>query len=296
MPAESLSKEEVRLLGQLLRGENVRGPMRAAVRLVSRRYTEWEEPSGDLLLTPQGRLAAQQLWPDVVEAPVAAEASFDGSAVARQIALPLVETSAPRSELADALVAVLGHSTQGELLAKVVLDHYPRGRGLASASRRALQALGLPPAEARALHDAFALARACHREEDHLGRPVRDTDDLARAIYTATDVLEREVECFWVASLDGQRRLVDVSCVAQGSLAKVEISMRDLFVPLVRARAAACVVAHNHPSGDLRWSDSDVKLTQRVMACAERLGIEFVDHLILTPSGQYASLETEADL
>ena len=40
-----------------------------------------------------------------------------------------------------------------------------------------------------------------------------------------------------------------------------------------RARAAAAYIAHNHPSGDPRWSDSDVRLTQRVTALGESLGL-----------------------
>jgi DNA repair protein RadC len=116
---------------------------------------------------------------------------------------------------------------------------------------------------------------------------------MAAEIFASQSVGSLEVECFWVAALDTGRKLIAVTRVAQGGLSRVDVVIRDVLVPLVRARAHAAYIAHNHPSGDPRWSDSDVRLTQRVVAAATGLGIEIVDHLILAPTGAFVSMEEE---
>lgn len=294
MPVE-LTAEEIDLLGRLLQGHNVRGPLRAAIRLVSRSLAEWTEPEGDLDLTPQGRAAAIQLWPGVDPAdPQAAVAAERGAGISTRISL-LVETVEHRgTTLGDALARVLGADPQSQTLAEHVLDHYPQGRGLPSAPRRALEGVGLSRGQARAVVDAFALARACRRTDEAVR--IDSAEQMAKEIFRSQSVGELEVECFWVAALDSGRKLVSISQVARGGLSRVDVVMRDVFVPIVRARADAMYIAHNHPSGDPRWSDSDVRLTQRVVACARNLGIEVVDHLILSPTGAFVSMEEEGAL
>jgi len=291
-----LTSEEIGLLGKLLQGHKARSPLRAATRLVKRRLAEWGEPDGDLDLTPVGRAAAVKLWPNVIPAdPSAAVAAERGTPqIASQISL-LVETEAPSrgTPLGAALVAVLGGDAHAEALAEVVLAHYPQARGLAVAPRRSLQALGLSHGQARTVVQAFALARAA--QQRGLTR-VDSAEQMAAEIFASQHVASLEVECFWVAALDAGNKLVAITEVARGGLSRVDIQIRDLFVPLVRARAHAAYIAHNHPSGDARWSDSDLRLTQRVTAAGERLGIEIVDHLILAPSGAFVSMEQEGAL
>lgn len=293
--ATEITNDEVDLLGRLLQGHEVRGPLRAAIRLVSHGWAEWTEPEGRLALTDSGRQAALQLWPGVIAADVRTELpGVGGPEISRQISLGIDGPRPNGTSLADALARVLGAHGDVRVLVDHVLEHYPQGRGLASAPKRSLQALGLTPAQASAVADAFELVRACQRERRD--ERIDSAEQMARRIYEEEGVADLEVESFWVVALDSGRHLVSITRVAQGDLGRVDVVIRDVFVPLVRARAAAAYIAHNHPSGDPRWSDSDVRLTQRVVACGQRLGIEIVDHLIIAPTGAFVSMEQEGIL
>jgi DNA repair protein RadC len=68
-----------------------------------------------------------------------------------------------------------------------------------------------------------------------------------------------------------------------------------VFADPITDRAAAVVVAHNHPSGVLKASPEDIALTKRLVKAGELLGIHVLDHLIVTEKG-YLSLKHEGHL
>ncbi len=64
---------------------------------------------------------------------------------------------------------------------------------------------------------------------------------------------------------------------------------REVFGDPLSDRAAAVIVCHNHPSGQLEPSDEDRNITRRLYEAGELLGIALLDHLILSPRGGYFS-------
>lgn len=64
---------------------------------------------------------------------------------------------------------------------------------------------------------------------------------------------------------------------------------REVFADPLSDRAAAIIVAHNHPSGQLEPSEEDRMITSRLAQAGEILGICLLDHLILSPRGGYFS-------
>lgn len=291
-----LSKDEVRLLGMLLQGIE-RQNLRAGIRLVTRGWCEWAEPEGKhLLLTPLGLEQARKLWPGLDEDPPLEPTPVivsEGHVAAhpQQLALVVPALVTDPDGLTKALAEVIGDG--GEAFAEVVLEHYPDGRGLPTASEGALVALGISRSAAKQIREAFRLARCCRRKNERWGKWVRSPEDMAHAVYEACGVADLEVEHFWVGAVDAGESLIEVCQVAQGSLSTVSVSMRDVFVPLCRARAASLFLAHNHPSGDLAFSNDDLRLTQRIISSASRLEIAFLDHVVLAPDGRYASLREE---
>jgi DNA repair protein RadC len=89
--------------------------------------------------------------------------------------------------------------------------------------------------------------------------------------------------------VDIRHRVLAVHTVAVGSLTSCQVHPRELFKSAILCNAAAVIVAHNHPSGDLRHSQADIDLTERLKRAGELLGVEVLDHLVVTDSG-YASL------
>lgn len=291
MPPVEFTASEVDLLGRLLRGERRYGPARAATHLVAMRMATWVEPDGVLELTDLGHAAALTLWPDILPlvgpGTAAPRAQYAAEPrLSRQLCIADLEGSQSHGDLRTCLGRLLGD----DHAAAVVLDHYPRGRGLPHASPEALESAGLRPRDAALLVHAFELARAASRTQGSEDSPVVETAaQMADLVQQLEGVDHLEVEHLWVASLDARRRLIEVRVTAKGSLTRVEAHMRDIFTPLLRARAAAFFLVHNHPSGDLEASDHDIRLAQRVQAQARLFEIDMVDALIVAPGGGHLS-------
>jgi DNA repair protein RadC len=86
-------------------------------------------------------------------------------------------------------------------------------------------------------------------------------------------------ECLWVAHVDDQARCVHVSQYT-GNETGATFPLRDIIADAAEHRSAGLVLAHNHPSGDARPSDSDFRATRRLASAAEALDCAVLDHLV----------------
>ena len=94
--------------------------------------------------------------------------------------------------------------------------------------------------------------------------------------------------------LDGKNRVTAVHLVSQGSLSQSIVHPRETFKSAVLANAAAVILVHNHPSGDVTPSREDAEITRRLKEAGELLGIRVLDHLIVdTESGHYTSFTSQ---
>ncbi len=86
-------------------------------------------------------------------------------------------------------------------------------------------------------------------------------------------------------TLDGANRLIDNAIVFVGTLDQSLIHPREIFAKAIEDRAASIILAHNHPSGNLEASRQDIEVTEKLKRAGELLGIEVLDHLIVTKHG-----------
>ena len=105
------------------------------------------------------------------------------------------------------------------------------------------------------------------------------------------DIASSDREHFAALHLDARNHINTMEVVSIGSLNASMVHPRELFKTAILANAAAIIVAHNHPSGDPTPSKEDVELTTRLKQAAEILGIEILDHLVVTPGGGYISMK-----
>ncbi len=127
-----------------------------------------------------------------------------------------------------------------------------------------------------------------------LGR--RYSGIIQKKVHTAADVYplvqhfaDRRQEQFMCVSLNGAHEVLAVRVVSIGILNKTIVHPREVFGDPLSDRAAAIIVCHNHPSGQLEPSEEDRNITKRLAAAGELLGIAVLDHLILSPRGGYFS-------
>ncbi|MBV8908441.1 MAG: JAB domain-containing protein [Sphingomonas sp.] len=86
-------------------------------------------------------------------------------------------------------------------------------------------------------------------------------------------------ETLWVAHLDEQARCLHVS-YHEGDETGAEFPIRQIVSDALHHHSAGIVLAHNHPSGDPRPSDSDCRVTRRLATAAEALDCTVLDHLV----------------
>lgn len=82
--------------------------------------------------------------------------------------------------------------------------------------------------------------------------------------------------------LNGRYQLVHEETISVGSLTSNIVHPREVFQPAIERGAVAVIVAHNHPSGDTEPTQADIEVTDQLRAGGAILGIELLDHLIIT--------------
>ena len=95
-------------------------------------------------------------------------------------------------------------------------------------------------------------------------------------------------ERFHVIYLDHQRSYLDDAILTCGSAIHLPVRLRDLFTVALKLGARVLIVAHNHPSGNCRPSESDIVATRRLREIGSALEIELLDHLIITREKVYS--------
>lgn len=79
--------------------------------------------------------------------------------------------------------------------------------------------------------------------------------------------------------------------IARGGISSAVVDLRLLFKPAILYPSESIIVAHNHPSGVLRPSTEDYKLTKGLVELAQMLGVCVLDHLIMGRSTYYSFAE-----
>ncbi len=95
-------------------------------------------------------------------------------------------------------------------------------------------------------------------------------------------------EYFLTITLDGASHIIQTRTVFIGTLNQSLVHPREVFADAIADRAAGIIIAHNHPSGTLEPSRADIQITQRLKEVAKLVGIELLDHVILTKEGYYS--------
>jgi len=188
-----------------------------------------------------------------------------------------------------ALVLDAGTETDADLdLAERMLRAAGGLARLDRLDRHACAALGrLWPRRVALVRAALELGRRAAAEPLAAGSPVRDAAAVYGHFSGRLPQLEREV--FYVLLLDGKNRVQGEVRVSEGSLTAALVHPREVFVPAIRAAAAALVLVHNHPSGDPTPSAEDSAITQRLRQVGELVGIRVLDHVVVG-RGRWASM------
>ena len=111
-------------------------------------------------------------------------------------------------------------------------------------------------------------------------------------MYFQSELEHWEREVFMVIFLDNQNRLIRTEKMFFGTINQASVHPREVVKAALKCKAAAIIIAHNHPSGECTPSDADRHLTKRIELACDLVDIRFVDHIIVG-KGDYFSFEEE---
>lgn len=106
--------------------------------------------------------------------------------------------------------------------------------------------------------------------------------------YCSSLFIGRTVEYFFIVCLDNQNKLIYSEISSEGTINQTAMYIRSIVEIALKHRAIKLILTHNHPSGTLKPSKSDIASTAKIIQTMELIGIEVLDHIIVG-GGKYFS-------
>jgi len=111
------------------------------------------------------------------------------------------------------------------------------------------------------------------------------TAKLLQRVLKAESKIDQEKEHFWTIGLNSKNIIKYLDLVSLGILNASIVHPREVFRLAIKKGIAQLIIAHNHPSGETGPSEEDLLITKRLAEAGKILGIEVVDHLIISQNG-----------
>ena len=144
---------------------------------------------------------------------------------------------------------------------------------------------GIGLAKASQILAGFELARR------HIVKETVKITEAKDILPLINDISGKQQEYFVCISLNGANEIIEKRIVTVGLLDKSYVHPREVFADVLTDRAASVIFAHNHPSGELKPSNSDLKIHEQLTEAAKILGIRVLDHIIVSKKGYYSFQE-----
>ena len=174
-----------------------------------------------------------------------------------------------------------------ELMRKVLAGY---GNNLNELGKASIDELcrykGIGPAKAITILAALELGKRRKEEKVEERVTILSSKDVYECFYPLMCDLATE-EC-WVLLLNQASKIIDKVKIGAGGLNATAVDVRCILREALLKRASAIALCHNHPSGNIRPSREDDRLTQQVNQASQCMNIRLVDHVILTDGAFYS--------
>ena len=111
----------------------------------------------------------------------------------------------------------------------------------------------------------------------------KDAYDLMKPLLEDLDV-----EQFWVIYLNNANKVLAKLNISQGGMTATVVDIRVLLKKALELNSTGLILCHNHPSGTLRASDADSKITEKIKVAAKLMDIQLLDHIIVTDQSYFS--------
>lgn len=147
---------------------------------------------------------------------------------------------------------------------------------------------GIGPAKAITILAASELGKRRAALTDMVKERKRITSSKDIYNYFHPLMCDLPIEECWVILLNQALKVIDRVKISAGGLAGTAVDIRCVLREAILRRATAIALCHNHPSGNVRPSAEDNRLTEQLSRSAALMNIRFIDHIVLTDGSYYS--------
>lgn len=138
--------------------------------------------------------------------------------------------------------------------------------------------------------DLLTLKLERHKLNEEFEVEIKSNDDAGE--FFIKMIGNKDRENFVLVGIDVKGRINNYAVAHIGTLDTTIITPRDVFKYPLLSNSNMIIVAHNHPSGDLKPSKADLRTTKMLVEAGDLIGVKVVDHIIVSDKG-YISLRRD---
>ena len=201
----------------------------------------------------------------------------------------LAEKGAAALSDTELIAAIIGRGTRERDVRAIAKEIHllVKERGSSVGYDDLQQIGGMGPTKASQVMACFELGRRYFGQKDETVRVTRPEDILP----LVAGLREKRQEHFVCIALNGAGEVLGNRVITVGLLNHSLVHPREVFADAITDRAASVVCVHNHPSGSLEPSSQDIAITTQLKEAGAILGIQLVDHIIVTRTGHVSLRE-----
>ena len=196
----------------------------------------------------------------------------------------LIEKGASALSLEELWMCILGRGTKGnplEKLVQILMKSAEEQWGTLSISQISSMK-GIGKVHTCSILAVLEIGKRLFGPRDHSKIYIQETKDILMHVSDIVTARQEHFLCFY---LNARLEILEKRTVSIGTLTMSLVHPRDVLAPAMNLGAHGIIVVHNHPSGSLESSLEDIRMTERLKAACELLGIVFHEHVIVSREG-----------
>ncbi len=122
-------------------------------------------------------------------------------------------------------------------------------------------------------------------------KEIKTLNELCDFVHARHFGYDREVFC--MTSLDNAGKILAFDKICEGDIAVVGVPLRDVIETILKRKASAIVISHNHPTGQAVPSPEDVEATKLVARAVANIGVKLLDHIVVVPDDYVSMVQSK---
>ncbi len=148
---------------------------------------------------------------------------------------------------------------------------------------------GIGPAKAITIAAALEISRRREGESTSDEELIMSSLDAQKALLPM--LRDKQHEEFCLIGLNRKNKVIFKERISMGSMVATQVDIRKIIKMALDTRSLSLILGHNHPSGNLKPSNSDIELTKQIFKAAALFDIQLLDHIIISQDSYYSFMD-----